>query len=274
MNAELKKRMWTAGVGASLLLGLVFWGGKIGIWGFLTLLSLGMSYELTQMIYTLKDRSKKQGMFLILAGFLSFLNGIFFNNEFELFVLSFLFLFVYFLISAKRHKENHYRCHVQELMSSVFGTVYVVFLPFYFLKIYRFSNGPLWICFFLFILWTNDSMAYWIGKKYGNQKLYPQISPKKTIEGALGGTMAAVVMGFGFKYLFFKNLSCLAVLSMTVSLCLVAQIGDLCESLLKRAFDRKDSGSCLPGHGGLLDRFDSVVFSLPLMYACLKIFSS
>jgi phosphatidate cytidylyltransferase len=158
-------------------------------------------------------------------------------------------------------------------MYSVFGIVYLVFVPLFLIRIYESLNGTEWVVLFFLIVWAGDSGAYFAGKKFGKRKLYPEVSPKKTIEGSIGGLLAGSVVAILFKLLFFHGMSWLSVVCLPIFVGVFAQIGDLCESLFKRAFDKKDSGSILPGHGGFLDRFDSVVFSLPVMYACIRIFS-
>jgi phosphatidate cytidylyltransferase len=99
------------------------------------------------------------------------------------------------------------------------------------------------------------------------------ISPKKTVEGALGGFGLSLLISIVFKLTVIKNFGWLGILIIPGIVVIFAQVGDLCESFLKRAFSKKDSGSILPGHGGFLDRFDAVVFGLPVMYACVRIFN-
>lgn len=126
---------------------------------------------------------------------------------------------------------------------------------------------------FLLIIWGGDTGAYFAGLKYGRRKLYPHISPNKTIEGALGGIATGWVVQLLYKLVFFHSMPWLAVLLVPLLIGALAPVGDLCESFLKRAFKAKDSGSILPGHGGFLDRFDGLIFSLPLMYGLVKLFS-
>jgi phosphatidate cytidylyltransferase len=158
-------------------------------------------------------------------------------------------------------------------MYSLFGLFYLGFLPTFFLKIHGSASGVHWTMVFLLINWASDTGAYFAGKKYGKTKLYPLISPKKTREGALGGLACAWVVIFIYKVLLFGAMGWGAVIIVPLLVGVASQVGDLCESFLKRAFDKKDSGSILPGHGGFLDRFDGVVFSLPIMYACTRVFS-
>ena len=124
---------------------------------------------------------------------------------------------------------------------------------------------------FLFIVWAGDTGAYFAGKKFGKRKLYFAISPNKTIEGGIGGLAVSMFITLIFKLFFLQGMSWFLVFFVPLIVGITAQVGDLCESFLKRAFDKKDSGTILPGHGGFLDRFDGVVFSLPVMYACIRV---
>lgn len=132
-------------------------------------------------------------------------------------------------------------------------------------------QNSIWMIFFaLFIVWITDSGAYLIGRKLGKHKLAPNISPNKTWEGSIGGTIATVII-VGL-YVFFLQehftYSLPLMLLMVLILSIAGQFGDLAESAYKRYFDVKDSGKILPGHGGILDRFDSILFVLPLMHFC------
>ncbi len=272
-NSELKKRVLTGLIGGIALLGLVVFGGTLGIFFLSTLLSLAMIVEFTDIIFTLGDRIEKRYVLLSLGWFVALVNLLAHHSEYQSLVVTFIVLFIYFLISAKRHKQLNFSIHFKELMYSFFAVLYLIFLPLYLRKIYESANGVEWTVLFLFIVWMGDSAAYFVGKKYGKIKLYPEISPKKTREGALGGILAGILVTFVFKLLLIHNMSWLGAVFIPVFVGSMAQVGDLCESFFKRAFDKKDSGSILPGHGGMLDRFDGVIFSLPAMYACIWIFN-
>jgi len=126
------------------------------------------------------------------------------------------------------------------------------------------------VFFALLIVWVTDSGAYFIGKRYGRQQLCSEVSPKKTVEGAIGGVLSALVAALIFLFIYpaldYFNHQAHVILLMTVILSVVGQFGDLVESSIKRHFEVKDSGNLLPGHGGILDRFDSLLFVLPIMH--------
>ncbi|WP_159721921.1 phosphatidate cytidylyltransferase [Enterococcus sp. CSURQ0835] len=124
------------------------------------------------------------------------------------------------------------------------------------------------LIFAFFIVWATDIGAYMVGRKIGKRKLWPDISPNKTVEGALGGILCAVIVAVIFLIvqpnLFSQNL--VTMMLFTVIFSIVGQFGDLVESAIKRHYDVKDSGKILPGHGGILDRFDSMLFVFPVMH--------
>lgn len=132
------------------------------------------------------------------------------------------------------------------------------------------SESLIILMFGLLIVWATDIGAYMIGRKYGKRKLWPEISPNKTIEGALGGIISSVVVTFIYVMLFSKQQNFVyplpVLLLFTVVFSIVGQFGDLVESAIKRYFNVKDSGNILPGHGGILDRFDSMLFVFPIMH--------
>jgi len=129
-------------------------------------------------------------------------------------------------------------------------------------------HGASW-CFFVFLLvWVTDSGAFFVGSAIGKRKLAPNVSPNKSIEGAVGGVLAACCFGFVF-WLIAKEGSLPAILFLSILTSIVAQIGDLFESALKRTAGVKDSGNVIPGHGGILDRFDSFLFAIPIVYLSL-----
>ncbi|MBT8273419.1 MAG: phosphatidate cytidylyltransferase [Bacteroidia bacterium] len=120
------------------------------------------------------------------------------------------------------------------------------------------------------LVWVNDSFAYLIGSNFGKQKLFPRISPKKTVEGFLGGLLFACISSYFIaKYTNTLNFSNWLILAIIVSV--FGTLGDLIESKYKRQADVKDSGIIMPGHGGLLDRLDSIIFAAPFIYLFLRL---
>lgn len=144
------------------------------------------------------------------------------------------------------------------------ATLYVG-TAFYFLIIVR-QAGLNYFLFILFIIWATDSGAYFIGKAFGQKKLWPDISPNKTIGGALGGIVMALIVGISFQLVYPFDKSMGMIIAITVIISIFGQIGDLVASAIKRHYEVKDSGKFFPGHGGILDRLDSLLFVLIILH--------
>ncbi len=149
---------------------------------------------------------------------------------------------------------------------NLFGTVYIGFMFAYILMV-RFipgGDGLFYILYTFLVTWFNDTAAYFTGTVFGKHKLSPRISPKKSIEGAIGGIMGGLIGSLILALIYHKPILLLLILGALVVV--AGQIGDLIESIIKRNAGVKDSGFFLPGHGGLLDRFDSLLLSAPVVY--------
>jgi phosphatidate cytidylyltransferase len=268
----LQERVVTGVIGGALLILVVIFGGRAGVALLAAIISLGMLYEFIEISFSLPDKSEKRIALMGVAWLVAFVNFWIPRAEYELLLISFFGLFSYFLFTADRHKGPAFHAHFKELIYSIFGLFYLGFLPLFLILLRDYPNGVHWMLLFLITVWAGDTGAYYFGSRYGKRKLYPVISPKKTVEGAIGGIGSGFVIALIYKLLLFRSLSWGGATFIPVLIGAVSQVGDLCESFFKRAFDRKDSGSILPGHGGFLDRFDGVVFSLPIMYGCMRIF--
>ncbi len=146
------------------------------------------------------------------------------------------------------------------------GIIYIpVFLSFL-VTIRNSDNGAVWIIWLWLMIAASDTGAFYCGSYYGKRPFFPRLSPKKTVEGALGGIASAVVVGLCFHWLFIPGISSLMVIFFAATAAAAGQVGDLFESALKRAGGIKDSGWILPGHGGILDRIDAVIFALPVAW--------
>lgn len=120
----------------------------------------------------------------------------------------------------------------------------------------------------LLLIWINDSVAYLVGSKIGKTPLFKRVSPKKTWEGTIGGAVGCLLAPFALAY-FFTDFDYSTWLALSIIVMFTATIGDLVESLLKRSVLVKDSGNLMPGHGGVLDRFDAIIFSIPFVFTYL-----
>ncbi len=155
------------------------------------------------------------------------------------------------------------------------GLIYIVMPVVMLFSIAETPDGleysPLRVFSLLLLIWTNDTMAYFIGSQFGRRKLFERISPKKTWEGTIGGGLCTVLVAWGLSFLI-KDFTQTQWLVLGVVAAVFGTLGDLVESMLKRSVGVKDSGNLLPGHGGLLDRFDAFIFALPFFWLALQVF--
>ena len=165
---------------------------------------------------------------------------------------------------------NHEKTEFNHVSLCVFSLVYITASMLHIVTVRQLDMGNLYI-FLIFIgAFATDTCAYFVGVLFGKHKLCPKVSPKKTIEGAVGGEVGTVVLMLAFGYVAGKlnnldvnyfNLAFLGILSG-----LFSQLGDLTASIIKRQYDVKDYGHILPGHGGVMDRLDSIILMAPLVY--------
>jgi phosphatidate cytidylyltransferase len=150
----------------------------------------------------------------------------------------------------------------------IIGVLYVPLLLSYLILIRggEDTQGTVWIFFVLCVVFAGDIGALYVGTFFGKHPLHPAVSPKKTIEGSLGGIAANLIFGSTFKLIFLNDLSWPISLLFFITIGITGQVGDLFESGLKRMAKVKDSGGILPGHGGILDRADAIMFAAPVAY--------
>ena len=153
--------------------------------------------------------------------------------------------------------------------ATILGVLYVAFLGSHLISIRTGFDPTLsrhLLSFFFLVLMGADTGAYYIGRAFGKRKLAPSISPGKTWEGAVGGLLAALAMAALSHFWFFRELPLKYILPLAAVMTIVGIFGDLAESALKRGAGAKDAANILPGHGGMLDRLDSLLFNAPLIY--------
>lgn len=156
---------------------------------------------------------------------------------------------------------------VQRLGLSVLGVIYVgFFVPHMVLLRGSDGSGWRWLLFTAFVAMGSDSGGYFVGGWLGRTKLLPAVSPSKTVEGAAGSVAGAMVIALACRLVFHPDLGVGEAVGLGAAISVLAQLGDLCESALKRAFGAKDSGWIIPGHGGILDRLDSLLFPMVFAY--------
>ncbi len=146
------------------------------------------------------------------------------------------------------------------------GIIYIALPLAHAVPLRQVSEGRWWILFLLVVIWANDSFAYYGGRAFGSTKLSPVVSPNKTVEGSVSGLIGGAVAAVVYGNFFLQGTEVVELLVISLLVGVVAIIGDLSESLIKRSYGVKDSGTLLPGHGGLLDRIDSLIFAVPVLF--------
>ena len=177
-----------------------------------------------------------------------------------------------FLVVLFAHQDQPRTSH--HIGSALTGIVYGGLLVCTLALMRQFAGeaGPCWVIMALAIIWGSDTGAYFAGRALGKRKLSPKVSPNKSVEGALGGLVTSVLFCAGFNALFTQThdawvaLTLPQVLLLSIPGNILGQLGDLCESLIKRAHQVKDSGVIIYGHGGMLDRIDALILASPWFY--------
>lgn len=184
-------------------------------------------------------------------------------------VLASVFILTMTLMTVRRTEDLTSVLELQGL--GVMGLFYCGLFPGLAIRLVRFDSIGIWLFGLMAIVFSGDTGAYLAGRVFGKRKLLEPVSPKKTVEGSIGGLLGSCLAGTLFGYFFVKDVSMVSLILMSLTTGAFAQIGDLYESLLKRIADVKDSGSIMPGHGGILDRIDGLLFAAPMFYVLVKI---
>lgn len=198
-----------------------------------------------------------------------FISYLFYKNRLPEILLT-ITLSVIFTSIARVFDRDGLKDSLLGIAATVSGLIYASVLGGYLILVRNLDNGLNYIYILLIIIWGSDSGAYFIGRKWGKNKLSPAISPNKSIEGAIGGVLAGIL---GASFWWFRGeFSILHCLIFGTLISLAGITGDLFESLIKRTAGIKDSGNLFPGHGGILDRIDSLLFAAPVWYYYIKYF--
>ena len=257
----MKTRVITAIVALIVFLPLLFFGGDYFKF---TTFALGVMamYEIVRM--TFKETNIVVLGLSSLAGALLFLNEEI--SQLQLYgLLFFILVGMLATVVATGHKIK-----LVEIGSIIFVTAYI-FIGFYCLFMIRnFSLSH--VAYLLLTIWFTDSFAYFGGMKFGKNKLSLKISPNKSIEGSVIGSLSSIVIALLFFFTTNIFSSLLVAITITLVVSAIGQFGDLIESAYKREYQVKDSSNLLPGHGGIFDRFDSVILSAPCLIILLSLF--
>jgi phosphatidate cytidylyltransferase len=253
--SNLARRVLTGVVGVPLLAALVLWRERPAFGVFTVLVSaLGMR-EFTAMMLPASPPAQRFGLAAIGAGFTA---GLYLFPGLCLPLTTAALILTAFTVLVAPGDLPHAGAR---LGLGAFGVFYVGGLTALLGLLHRqLEDGPRWVLLALAATFANDTAAYFVGRAFGRHKLYPTISPGKTVEGAVGGVLGAIAALFLVRATFFPILTAVDCVLLGLPASLLGPVGDLVESLLKRSAGVKDSGRLLPGHGGLLDRIDALLF--------------
>ena len=262
-------RLLTAAVGLPILAMIIAIGPGWLLLALVLLVTGGGLLELSRLLLAgtkawLRILTWSMGLLLPLATYWKGLFGLTVATVTVVFVALAVHLFVY----AKQEQV------LSSLGAMVFSQLYIPFLISHVLLLFRVPSGRHWILLLFFVVFFCDTGAYYVGHRWGRHKLWPAVSPGKTVEGAIGGLLSSVAISVLVGTLLPLDVATVGfLLALGFVLALVGQVGDLMESMLKRVSQVKDAGGILPGHGGLLDRLDSLIFAFPVMYYAVVFFT-
>ena len=233
---------------------------------FFFVLSLAVLIGLYEFFDLLEKRGIRPLKFLGLAAGSGLTFMIYFGpSSRDSLLLFFAFLLIAFLVSLLCRSDD-FQVRIQGAGATLLGILYLSLLLSFLPLLRRMPEGAVYIYYLFVVTWAGDAGAFYFGINFGRNKLCASLSPGKSVEGSLAGLLASVGASFLARWWFFSGLQPFHALTLGVLLGIAGQLGDLSESLLKRALAVKDSGSLIPGHGGFLDRVDSLLFTGPLLY--------
>ena len=254
----LRYRLLTSLIGVPLVIYIVYLGGYFFFVPLLAIILIG-TYEFFSIIKNKKIEYSLYGSFILNA-----LIPIFVFIGKQRFILLIIIIYIFLSSIWKVLIRDDLNKLIEKISLEVFSAFYVSLFLSYFLLIRGLPHGANLVILLLGTVWLNDSFAYFVGKKWGNIRINKHISPNKTREGAIGGFLGGTLTALVFGYFFHFNL--LSVFLLAIIVIAFSQIGDLIESAFKREVGLKDAGTILPGHGGVLDRFDGLIYGAPVFY--------
>ena len=263
-------RVISALIAAALVIGSFVYFQTNGLIGACFICAVGCVYEYMRLTLEKIDSPKHlRYSFFVFAVLMLLATG--FWPASALYVLT-LISVVYLAMSLSILTNQRELDHVWQIQSlAIMGFVYVGIFPAMTICLLKLEKGPIWLLGLLAIVFSGDTFAYFFGRAFGKHKLLEAASPKKTVEGALGGLLGSGIAGFFLGHLYLTNIPILSMVALAVLTGAFAQAGDLFESVIKRVADVKDSGRIMPGHGGFLDRLDGVLFGAPILYVLSRL---
>lgn len=265
------KRLAAALVGVPILVALFVYGSPLVLFAVLLVAMLLAQSEYAAMVFS--DDAFFRRLVVVLGGalFATWGLGTIYHAPGFVFHLG-LFVCVTLLFLVFMLRPGDMTSVGGRLAAAMLGLMYVPLMAVYLVGIHNLdTRGGLYLLVLFAIVWLNDTGGYFAGKSLGKHKLYALVSPNKTWEGAVGGLLAGIGGAFLFNWILGFGWCPWHILGLAVGAGAIGQAGDLCESLLKRSYGIKDSGSLIPGHGGILDRIDAILFAAPFYYYYLSL---
>lgn len=257
----MRTRVWTGVIGIPLLIFILYTGGFVLVIG-VSLLTFAGVMEYTNAINRAIRPKINLVFMLLLAAMITITIKLDYYFLMPVLLVCFIAIFCYEILSGN--------VGIQRGSAMLFGLIYVPVMFGYLFLFENLQNGVYYLWMIFIIAFSTDTAAYFVGKSIGKTHFAPKISPKKTVAGSVGGIIAAglctilygVILGNFFSFV----LPWYFYLGLGVTASIAGQCGDLTASMIKRRVKIKDFGRSLPGHGGILDRFDSILFIIPLIY--------
>lgn len=264
------KRVVSGVVAAIVVLSLLFFAPEVGVQGTIVILSMLGLWEYFNL--TQKGVSSLTRILGILIGGGATFLLIFWAKTPDHFLTIFASILILTFVIHFKGSAN-FEDRIQKMVFFYFGIMYTSLLFSYWGWMRLLPQWHFWVFLMLGSTVAADVGGYVVGKSLGKHRLAPLLSPGKTLEGLIGGFIFATGAAFIVRYFFRPDFPLLHLLSVSSSISLLGPIGDLSESLIKRGVHVKDSGNLIPGHGGLLDRVDALLFTGPLVYFLAKFYS-
>ncbi|HSF59458.1 MAG TPA: phosphatidate cytidylyltransferase [Candidatus Binatia bacterium] len=268
MESSLRSRLLTGTVGVALLVLLVGWAPPSVFAGLFVVLTAQALREYFSMAFPGAVKDQLWGILFGVSVSVMLLFPLVPEGDAGVSLLFVVFFSVYLFLPGRLEER------LQRLIWTLLGAVYLGYLLPHWVLLFRMPHGRAWVALVLLVIMMGDAAAYFIGRRFGRRKLAPEISPGKTVEGVLGylaGSLAGGCLGAMFLV---TELAAIEIVLLSGMLSVAGQIGDLFESLIKRVLGVKDSGTLLPGHGGLLDRLDSLIFPAVFATTYIRVFHS
>ncbi len=257
----MQKRWLTGVILAAVILIIILIGSAEALAAVITIFIFGGVWEYNKIVFGKGFiKEKIEGLIFSILIPTAVLYG---DNQILIAVIAFCILSIFILFLWQVKESN---IDISSVAKVIFGMMYIPFLMSHFILLRMLGNGVFWVLFVLVLALAGDTVALYVGKYFGKNKLIAVVSPGKTVEGTIGLVCGSVIACLIFGYFFLPEISLIHIFILAFIGSIIGQLGDLFESAIKRNYGLKDASSLLPGHGGLLDRMDCLIFIVPFVY--------